>query len=239
MEKPILIASCGDTFPGIRTKFGNFDLWFLDALEEAGTRAVVWNAHQGVKAPDIAYSGILITGSPAMVTDRAQWSESLRVWVKAQADLGVPTLGVCYGHQLLADAYGGKVDYQPDGREIGSLLVTQTPEGANDPLFSLLPGSFYAHLTHAQSVIKLPKDAVLLAKSGRVSCQAFRIGSSAWGVQFHPEFTQEVMAGYLEEYKPQIPPSFHLQLQNHLHDCPEARSVLHGFAKYCRDRDPA
>jgi len=237
METTILIASCGDTFPSIRAKFGNFDLWFLDALEEEGARAVVWNAHQGLKVPDVAYSGILITGSPAMVTDRARWSESLKAWVKAQADQGVPTLGVCYGHQLLADAYGGKVDYQSDGREIGSLLVTQTLEGATDPLFSALPGNFYAHLTHAQSVINLPRNAVLLAKSGRVACQAFRIGVSTWGVQFQPEFTQDVMACYLEEYKSQIPPSFHLHLQKHQHDCPEARSVLHAFAKYCCDRD--
>ncbi len=236
MDNPILIASCGDTFPSIRSRYGNFDLWFLDAFEEVGARAIVWNVHRELAAPEIDFSGILITGSPAMVTDRAKWSESLGSWLKIQEGKDIPVLGVCYGHQLLADVWGGRVDYQPDGREIGSLLVSLSEDAKHDQLFGSLPKSFYVHLTHAQSVIFPPPGAVILAKSSRVGCQAFKLGKTVWGVQFHPEFSKEVMACYLDEYKSQIPPGFRLQLQNHLHDCTEARSILHEFARICLHR---
>jgi len=106
-------------------------------------------------------------------------------------------LGVCYGHQLLAHAFSGTVDYHPEGRESGTHTVTLTESAASDALFGTMPSQFSAQLTHKQSVLSLPPQALLLGASDFEPDHAFRIGEYAWGVQFHPEFTDEVMRSYL------------------------------------------
>ncbi len=95
--------------------------------------------------------------------DRVPWSEVLAAWVAEAVPMGIPVLGVCYGHQLLAHALGGEVDYHPAGPEVGTVPVRLTPAARTDPLFARLPETFYAHATHAQSVLRLPAAAVHLA----------------------------------------------------------------------------
>jgi GMP synthase (glutamine-hydrolysing) len=114
---------------------------------------------------------------------------------------GVPVLGICYGHQLLARAMGGEVDYHPKGLEIGTTWVEQVQVGADqagdsDLLFRGLPKTFTAHVCHSQTVVRLPSGAVRLAKNDFEPNHAFRIGRSAWGVQFHPEYDIAVMSAY-------------------------------------------
>ena len=92
---------------------------------------------------------------------------------------------------------GGAVGYNPNGREIGTVAITLTPESKNDPLLNDIQSTFQAHTTHAQSVLTLPSDALLLAGNPHDPHHAFRIGTCAWGVQFHPEYTAEVMQAYI------------------------------------------
>lgn len=236
IKDPLLVIQCGNTFPEIFQAHGDFDQWFLKVIASLEGEAVVYNAHKDPVAPDfMRYSGVLITGSPAMVTDRAPWSERLAGALKVSVGQGVPILGVCYGHQLLAHALGGEVDYQAGGREIGSLRLTLTPEAASDPLFGTVQGDFYAHLTHSQSVVKLPVGATLLASSSRVQVQAVHFSHACWGVQFHPEFDEVIMAQYLNAFRETIPVS----LRNHLgpHPCPGARAVLERFISGCLKGD--
>ncbi|WP_033416815.1 glutamine amidotransferase [Hahella ganghwensis] len=232
-EPNLLLVLCGDTFPAIRESHGDFELWFTRALKGLGLRVVTWNAHQHHDMPDISFAGVVLSGSPAMVTDRAGWSIALADWILECVELNIPVLGVCYGHQLLADALGGEVDFHPGGREIGSLLMSCTQEAGNDPLFRHMPRSFYAQLSHAQSVLTLPPDAVLLASGSRVRCQAFRYGRSVWGVQFHPEFNRAVMAAYLDNYQREISQAQLKEIREHLHDCPDAEKILVRFADFC------
>ena len=107
-------------------------------------------------------------------------------------------LGICYGHQLLAHALGGRVAPNPRGREIGSVEVETLPAAREDPLLCGLPERFIAQATHVESVVELPVPATLLARSRGDPHQAFRVGALAWGVQFHPEFDTDVIRGYLE-----------------------------------------
>jgi len=157
------------------------------------------NAVTASTLPDVAgFDGVVMTGSPAMVTDREPWSEQLAAWLATQAHGQVPVLGVCYGHQLLAHALGGAVDWHPQGREIGTTAIHLTDAGNNDPLLGTLPSRFLAQVTHAQRVSRLPDEAVLLAQNPFESHHAFRIGEATWGLQFHPEFSADVMRAYLD-----------------------------------------
>lgn len=200
----VVILKTGTTYPQIKAQFGDFDAWFVRAL--AGqldvTVADVTQAPPPGQPGD--WQGVVITGSPAMVSERAAWSEATAAWIAQAVDADVPLLGVCYGHQLLAHALGGQVGYHPGGRETGTRNVALLDSAETDPLFSKLPRQFLAQLTHKQSVLALPPGAVLLGQSDFEAHQAFRVGNNAWGVQFHPEFSDQIMKAYLEVQYPDL-----------------------------------
>ena len=205
ISKPLLIIKAGSTFAGIRQAHGDFEDWFVQRIQPLGLTCLVIEPPAGGVLPDQSeVAGVLVTGSPAMVSDREDWSELTAAWLKAAVEGGLPVLGVCYGHQLLAHALGGKVDYHPQGREIGTWPVTLHEEAADDRLFQAMPREFKVHLTHAQSVVELPNGAQLLASTEFEACQAFRVGNQAWGVQFHPEFNGEIMREYITTFAPQL-----------------------------------
>lgn len=198
----ILILKTGTTFPEIARDLGDFDVLFKRAMQTDGVSFLVIDVSNGEPLPDFAGGdGVVVTGSPAMVTDRANWSEATAAWLAEWVSRGRPALCVCYGHQLLAHALGGTVDRHADGREMGTLEVTLTDKAPDDTLFGGLPATFPAHLTHRQSVTMLPNGATLLARSESEPHQAFRVGTTAWGLQFHPEFTEQVMATYIERQR--------------------------------------
>lgn len=89
------------------------------------------------------------------------------------------------------------MDYHPQGPEVGTVEVRLTEAGLADPLLGVLPARFAAHVTHAQSVLTLPAGARLLAFNHYEPHEAFVVDQHIWGVQFHPEFTQDIERQYL------------------------------------------
>lgn len=194
---PFLIVETGRPLASLR-RYGRFPHWIRVAAGLDADETVVVDAEQGDALPDAAhYAGVLVTGSAAYVTDRADWSERTAAWLRRAAHEGMPVFGICYGHQLLAHALGGEVDYNPAGRESGTIELSLEPAAGADPLFSGLPVRFAAHATHLQTVLQAPAGAAVLARSRLDGCQAFRWGERAWGVQFHPEFATHHMRGYV------------------------------------------
>lgn len=204
-EKPtICIIKAGDTYPELAARDGDFDVWIAAGLGTDAVR-VVDPRDMTLPLPSASEcAGVVISGAHAMLTDDLPWMQRLAEWTRKMVTAQVPYLGICFGHQLLATAMGGKVDFHPQGREIGSVPIELLPAAAADPLFAALPGQFVAHAVHAQSVLKLPKGATLLAGNAFEPTHAFRIGTCAWGVQFHPEFTPERLAAYLEHLSPDL-----------------------------------
>ena len=98
-----------------------------------------------------------------MVTDNLPWSIKTEQWIQEASHVKIPILGICYGHQLIAKALGGKVEDNPNGKEIGTVKIYTSSEIKKDRLFSDAPLTFEAHVTHMQSVLTLPKGATTLA----------------------------------------------------------------------------
>ena len=183
--------------PELQQQRGDFEDWMIEALAVCRSQVETVDVTVGERLPAFhQVSGIVITGSHAMVTEHHDWSEYLAEWIKVAADKQIPTLGICYGHQLIAYALGGSVDYMPDGREVGTLPVTLHPSAQEDALLHDLPEQILVQLSHRQAVMELPPEAVLLASSDRVPFEAFRYGDRVWGMQFHPEFSMDVMQAY-------------------------------------------
>lgn len=200
----ICIIKAGDTYPELADREGDFDTWIAVGLGTDAVR-VVDPRDMTLPLPSASEcAGVVISGAHAMLTDDLPWMQRLAEWTRKMVTAQVPYLGICFGHQLLAKAMGGIVDFHPQGREIGSVPINLLPAAAADPLFAALPGQFVAHAVHAQSVRKLPKGATLLAGNAFEPTHAFRIGTCAWGVQFHPEFTPERLAAYLEHLSPDL-----------------------------------
>jgi GMP synthase (glutamine-hydrolysing) len=196
--KKLLIIKTGRAIKGIPADLLDFEHWTAAAaglaLAECHTVTVI----DGETLPQIHQCrGVVITGSAAMVSDRHPWSEYTAQWLLDAMKAGVPILGICYGHQLLAHALGGHVDYHPRGREMGTKVIHRTPAALDDELFNILPERFPAHVTHMQSVLRLPPAAEVLACNPFEAHHAVRFAPRVWGVQFHPEFTGAAMSHYL------------------------------------------
>lgn len=197
--RPLVLFKVGGTFPEVARRLGDFEDWFTRGLglRPPAIRVIDVTSAPGLPDPAL-HAGAVITGSHAMVTDRAPWSEALADWLRVAVPAGLPVLGVCYGHQLLAHALGGEVDDLPGVPEVGTVPVRLTLAGRADALLGDLPEPFLAQATHAQTVRRLPPGALPLAGNDYEPHHAFRVGERAWGVQFHPEFDRAVMLAYVD-----------------------------------------
>lgn len=183
--------------PELAKQRGDFEDWMVEAMGVCPDSVETVDVQMGDRLPPLhQVSGVVITGSHAMVTEHHDWSEYSAEWLQKAAQKQIPTLGICYGHQLIAYALGGVVAYMADGREVGTLPVMLQPAAQEDYLLQGLPERVLVQLSHRQAVMRLPEDAVWLARSDRVPFEAFRYGDRVWGMQFHPEFSVDVMQAY-------------------------------------------
>jgi GMP synthase (glutamine-hydrolysing) len=198
--KPILIIKTGSTLKSIPRERGDFEHWIMDGMRLPQAQFMIRDVMSGEPLPSCDDVGaVVVTGSAAMVTDRLAWSEYAGAFLREAADRELPVLGICYGHQLLAHSLGGVVDYHPKGREIGTTRVQLTEAVEGDSLFAELPSEFPANVSHRQSIVRLPTGAQILASNPFESHQAVRFTKTVWGVQFHPEFAEDIMRYYLTE----------------------------------------
>ena len=172
---------------------------FRHMLDQAN---ISWDAIELDEGQDIppleGYDALWVMGGPMDVWDEeaCPWlvpeKVAIRRWV---TEIKKPYLGVCLGHQLLADALGGECAVQARP-EIGILTVELTQEGQSDPLFTAIEQEVNCLQWHSVEVREMPPDAVVLASSSDCSCQAMRVGSNAWGIQFHVELEENTIGDW-------------------------------------------
>ncbi|MFB0517560.1 MAG: gamma-glutamyl-gamma-aminobutyrate hydrolase family protein [Candidatus Neomarinimicrobiota bacterium] len=190
------ILMMGRTLPPIREHFGDFDRWFQER-PEVPARFRVHYLFDGDPPPKHSESDAwIITGSSGSVHDEFPWLPAVKEGIVRAANDGQPILGVCFGHQLLAIAIGGKVEINPKGWEMGPAVIDLTRAGTKAPLFQGMASRIPVYQTHREVVTSLPPGAQVLAIN-EMGLQAFQFGHQAFGVQFHPEFTAEIARMYV------------------------------------------
>ena len=202
----------------------------LSALDEK----LSWNdPHSFVKA----YDGIIFGGSSDYDFDGGRMAKDpfrllamiilsrTRNLISFALAEKIPVLGVCFGHQMLANMYGGEVKRDEAQSKSGTFEVALTAEGKRDQLFKHLPPTFMAQYGHKDSVTKLPKGAKLLAKGKRCRFAALRYGESTYTMQFHPELTAEQAAKNLNTLSGYLPKGV-TDASAVVHASPEASKLI-------------
>ena len=192
----LIVLRAGDVVPALAATRGEL----LDLIRE--TVGDAWSggwAEVDVRTdaplPDpSSAAGFIMTGSSASVTERAPWMLRAEAHIRAIAAARVPFFGICFGHQMLAQALGGEVAKNPRGREVGSVFLDRLEL---DPIMQGLPPRFSVNATHVDTVVRLPPDARRLGSTTLEANAAFAIGENIRGVQFHPELDASAMRAYV------------------------------------------
>jgi GMP synthase (glutamine-hydrolysing) len=159
---------------------------------------VEFDVSSGSLPDSFRYDAAVVTGSRASVYWDEPWIAPLKRWTRQAIDRDMPFLGVCYGHQLLADVIGGTVEGMDD-YELGYRTVTHRGGG----LFEGIDTDFTVFTTHSDTVTDLPPEATLTAENDR-GIHGFQCGD-VFGVQFHPEYDMETAERVTDGKRDQLP----------------------------------
>ena len=208
MPRPLAIWTTGAPVPTAERARGSF----FDMIVRH-TEGVVADGHQAIDSMQIDgrtameglvsldVSGVIITGSPAHLRQNEEWMKWTMAALVQLNHRGVPILGICFGHQLLGQALGGSVAANPQGREVGTYALEFH---AKDPLLDGLSAEPHVVMTHLDSVIDVPSQAMVIASTSLEKNAAIRFSERTWGVQFHPEMDAEIVGYYLTERRDTI-----------------------------------
>ena len=236
MARTLIVLRAGDAIAPVAARRGQFFDWIKATVGDAWTGD--WLEHdlrtdRPLPAPADA-TGFVVTGSASSVTERAPWMVRAEALIRDLADAGTPLFGICFGHQLVAQALGGRVEKNSRGREIGTITVRQRPQASPDPVDPImtgLPAAFRANHSHVDSVVELPPGARHLAETDLEPHAAFAVGAAIKCVQFHPEIDGDAMRGYVLARAPLIlaeggdPSAIHARAT----DAPDGASTLRSF----------
>src|SRR5687767_6313397 len=187
---------------GVRHPGGGTCGLLAERCRAEGHELTEWmpGAGEPMPAPLPEFDAVTVFGGGMNVRDaeRLPWMRAEVELLRDALERGMPALGICLGAQLMAFAAGAEVRRSPSP-EIGWFDVARTDEGAEDPLLGRLPARFLAYEWHSYA-FALPAGAVELARSAACS-QAFRLGASAWAVQFHPEVVPAIVEEWALDYR--------------------------------------
>ncbi len=202
MTTPAHETSGGPSILVIQHESGTPAGWFGEALRDAGCRLEIATPYDGSELPGLeGHSGLLVLGG-AMDS----WDDQTTPWLPATRELvrraeggGVPTLGICLGHQIAAQALGGRAGRNPEGRTLAIASVGWLGPAARDAMFGACGGAGRATHWNSDVVLELPAQALVLARSVDGAVQAARLGDWVWGVQSHPEVDSAILQCWMEE----------------------------------------
>jgi len=170
-------------------------------FELDGFNLTILNSQSNLIPTDlISYSGIIILGGPMSVYDNYVFLKNEQKLIKKAVDMNIPTLGICLGSQLIAEAMGGKV-YPGNLKEIGWHDIEITENGSRDIFNGIATSKNTVFQWHGDT-FELPESAIILAKSDTY-VQAFRI-KTAIGIQFHIEVDESMIDEWIRVYSKEL-----------------------------------
>lgn len=219
--------------PDAKVPLCRFEKWLPDAKVRF---SIVGLWEKDVPPLPSLGDGLLVLGGrmSAQAHSEHRWIDPLNDLIADAHSIELPILGICLGHQLIAEALGGRVQVDdPAGGEEGPVSLNWLPDAAADPIFGPIAagGQITVAESHHDVVAELPAGATELARSQRYPNQVFRLGNT-WGVQFHPEADPELIAFWADK-----PDQARILAQLRQLDAeiyPPAQQIASGFAMQVR-----
>ncbi len=222
--KKIIILDCGPSLEAVSKKYGHSSEWIMTVLKDTGSNFLWVKSYEGQTIEYTDGDAWIITGSPRSVYDDDSWILKLEENIRIAGNNNKLILGICFGHQLIAKTFGGRVELNPNGWELGSYSINLTTQGKYSPLFNNMEDKVIVYESHKDSVTEMPPSAIALANNQKC-IQSFQLYDTLYAVQFHPEFSWDVMKKYVavrgSAGVPVDDPSVPASMQGHL--------ILHNF----------
>lgn len=236
LPKKLLVIDIVE-FPAEKARhpLGNVGRWFERHLEvlHGITFETLRASTDSLSAAAETADGIIFSGSPRDAWAEDPLNDRLMSVARESARHGKPLLGVCFGHQLLARAFGGDVQRHPVGWEVGEITVQLTAAALNSPLFAGMPEELRVIESHRDAVLILPPGAQLLAGNEHTPIQAFSVEERVFGVQFHPEMTGDLLRHLWSDRRERVRGEVDFSLDERLDSAgrtPEAERIFENFA---------
>ena len=190
----IIVIETGTMAEEFESKHGDYPSMFARLLGEQGLNLEVCRVVRGDDIPALeSADGFLITGSRHGVYDNLPWMEPLKTFIQSCAQKHVPIIGICFGHQIMAEALGGKVVKSEKGWGLGPSTYTVT----NKNLLTDAPDTLTINAIHQDQVVKKPADAEVICSSEFCEFAGLVYGGNApyaLSLQPHPEFKSDFVS---------------------------------------------
>ena len=193
----IVIVSNGPGLKDVVDEFGHSSEWIPAVIDDSAIKYKILKAYERESCNINDYDAFIITGSKYSVYDNFDWITSLKKFINSIVSENKPILGICFGHQILAECLGGKVEKNKLGWELGSYKVSLTEKGLSHPLFKDICDGDIVYESHQDVVSTIPENAIELAYTKKAN-QSFVCNDNIFGVQFHPEFSYDVTRALMD-----------------------------------------
>jgi GMP synthase (glutamine-hydrolysing) len=207
---------------------GSYADAFIALLDGHGFTYDSWAALEGELPPSIhSADGWLITGSKHGAYDDLPWIKPLEQFIVDAYEGEVPIVGICFGHQILAQALGGRVEKFEGGWSTGRVEYQLDGIGRRVPLYAW----------HQDQVTELPADATVAGSTDFCRYAALQYGKKAYSLQPHPEFTLDYIKDLLDARRDVIPADVAAQAEQSLHEgLTDSASIAAKIATFFKDR---
>lgn len=200
------LLQCGYIDPSLTAEFGDYPEVFGHLFAPFGIDLVTYDVQAGpVPAHHAACDGWLVSGSASSAYEPLAWIPPLEAFLRTLVEHEAPLVAICFGHQILAQAMGGRVERAPEGWGVGAheyqVLSTPTtraaPRGVSwDP--DVAGPTVRLIASHQDQVAGLPDGAEVVARTEHCKVAAYTLGPRALAIQPHPEFTPALSARLME-----------------------------------------
>lgn len=194
--KRFAVLLCAEDSDYVKKRYGGYYGVFVEMLAEDGEAWEVFKVANGEFPDDdeIAnFDGFVITGSCNDAHGNDVWICKLIALLKKLDSMNKKVLGICFGHQILSRALGGKTGRAISGWDIGVTAIHLS--SSTSTLFSSLniPTTLSVIECHQDEVRELPPEAEVIAWSEKTGVEMFRYGDHMMGIQGHPEYTKDIL----------------------------------------------
>ncbi|OIT19761.1 PREDICTED: gamma-glutamyl peptidase 3-like [Nicotiana attenuata] len=188
----------------VKKVYGGYFNVFLEALGEEGEKWDLFRVVEG-EFPDMAelqnYEGFVVSGSPFDAYGNEHWILKLCILLQTLFFMQKKVLGICFGHQVLCRALGGKVGKACNGWDIGLRKLSIVKNFSTHSFLSDLeeiPPTLSIIECHQDEVWEVPKGAEIVAVSEKTNVEMFTMGDHILGIQGHPEYTKDILFNLID-----------------------------------------